>query len=241
VIELGSYEFGIPLRVTCRIGSGRGEIVDVERETELGGPVHTKGTLIIRGLLMDRFGQDVPLNVTATICMEQTYTDVDGDSASMAEACALFSSLADAPISQRIAMTGSIDQRGQVQAVGGINEKIEGFFHVCKARKAVNGCGVIIPKANERDIMLSEEVVEANKSGRFDVYVVETFEEALKVLTGRDWDTGEDSLRAVIRRKLLHLNQIRRKVGKHVVTSEDRTRQSVASAAALTESMAFKY
>jgi predicted ATP-dependent protease len=208
VIELGNYEFGLPLRVTCRVSSGRGEIIDIERETELGGPIHTKGTLIIRGLLMDRFGRDVPLGLTALLCMEQTYSEVDGDSASLAEACTLFSSLANAPISQHFAITGSVDQRGKIQAVGGINEKIEGFFSVCKNLKSKNN-GVIIPASSVLDVMLNEEVTEACKRGEFKVYAVETLEDALFLLTGRKWDEGKDALKPTITETLEHLQRIR--------------------------------
>jgi lon-related putative ATP-dependent protease len=198
VIELGNYNFGVPLRVTCRAGSGRGELVDIERETELGGPIHTKGTLIIRGLLADRFGRDIPLGFNASICMEQTYTDVDGDSASLAECCALMSALAQVPISQAMAVTGSLDQRGQVQAVGGVNEKIEGFFRVCKARGSSKGNAVIIPASNKLDLMLNEEVVAACQAGTFEIYTVEGIEDALKLLTRRFWDKGDDALKPAI-------------------------------------------
>jgi len=208
VIELGNYEFGVPLRVTCRVSSGRGEIIDVERETQLGGPIHTKGTLIIRGLLMDRFGRDVPLGLTALLCMEQTYSEVDGDSASLAEACTLFSSLANVPISQHFAITGSVDQRGKIQAVGGVNEKIEGFFTVCKRLKSKNN-GVIIPASSASDVMLSEEVTEACKNNEFKIFAVETLEDALFLLTGRKWDEGKDALKPAIRETLEHLQRIR--------------------------------
>ena len=223
VVELGGYEFGTPLRITCRIGSGRGEIVDIERETKLGGPIHTKGTLILRGLLADRFGCDVPLGFSATLCMEQTYSDVDGDSASLAEACALLSALSHAPLDQSLALTGSIDQRGQVQAVGGINEKIEGFFRLCQERSAASRqkstsvsatqipetFGVIIPAANAAEIMLAEEVVEACSEGWFSVYTVDTFEDALQLLTQRSWKhdkKGEQALYPAICKTLRQLN-----------------------------------
>lgn len=209
VVELGSYEFGVPLRVTCRIGSGNGELIDIERETELGGPIHTKGALIIRGLLADRFGRDIALGLSATICMEQTYSEVDGDSASLAESCALFSMLANAPIDQRFAMTGSIDQRGQVQTVGGINEKIEGFFNVCHKRKTKVCNGVIVPRVNVPNIMLKEEVVEACENGSFSIYAVDTFEDTIELLTGRSWQKGKNSLHLSIMETLKGLQKIR--------------------------------
>ncbi|MEM7402570.1 MAG: AAA family ATPase [Myxococcota bacterium] len=219
VVELGGYEFGTPLRITCRIGCGRGEIVDIERETKLGGPLHTKGTLILRGLLADRFGCDVPLGFCATLCMEQTYSDVDGDSASLAEACALLSALSHAPLDQSLAITGSIDQRGRVQAVGGVNEKIEGFFRLCQERLAKQSktkspqnqpsFGVIVPTTNEAEIMLTEEVVEACNAGWFAVYTVSSFEDALQLLTQRLWQQGQQALYPAIRKTLQQLNQIR--------------------------------
>lgn len=217
VVELGSYEFGVPLRITCRVSSGRGEIIDIERETQLGGPIHTKGTLIIRGLLADRFGLELPLGLTAHICMEQTYTDIDGDSASLAEACALFSTLAQAPIAQRYAITGSIDQRGRVQAIGGVNEKIEGFFKVCQAMGGSKLHGVVIPKSNIPDLMLSEEVIEACKQNRFEVLAVEDCNDALKILTGRDWQNGANNLKEAIQKTLKHLHSIRQRGHEHLV------------------------
>jgi lon-related putative ATP-dependent protease len=202
VIDLGSYAFGMPVRITCRSGAGKGEIVDIERETELGGPIHTKGTLILKGILLDRFGSDTPLCLQATLCMEQSYSDIDGDSASLAEACALFSSLADAPIRQDVAMTGSIDQRGHAQAVGGVNEKIEGFYRVCQQRDPNGRHEVIIPASNARDLMLDEEIVEACRAGRFRVHTVESLEDALELLTGRSWSKGKNPLQPAILKKL---------------------------------------
>jgi predicted ATP-dependent protease len=188
VIDLGSYAFGMPSRITCRVGAGRGEIVDIERETELGGPIHTKGTQILKGVLLDRFGRDVPLCLQATLCMEQSYSDIDGDSASLAEVCAILSALARLPIRQDVAVTGSIDQLGNAQAVGGVNEKIEGFFRVCRQRAPDRMHEVVIPASNARDLMLDEEIVDACARGLFRVTTVETVEDALLVLTGQRWE-----------------------------------------------------
>lgn len=187
VIDLGSYAFGMPVRITCRTGAGRGEIIDIERETELGGPIHTKGTMILRGILLERFGNDTPLCLQATLCMEQSYSDIDGDSASMAETCALLSSLATIPVRQDVAMTGSIDQSGHAQAVGGVNEKIEGFFRVCQACDPKGSHEVMIPASNARDLMLDEEVRDACAAGTFKITTVETLEDAFEVLTGEAW------------------------------------------------------
>ena len=207
VIELGSYEFGVPIRITCSIGSGRGEIVDIEREAEQAGPLHTKGRLIIQGILANRFGRDIPLGFNATLCMEQTYGEIDGDSASLVETCALLSKLSNTPLSQHFAVTGSIDQRGQVQAVGGVNEKIEGFFNLCQARKSKSTHGVILPFSNINDVVLNEEVVQACQDGIFEIYAVQTVEEAMELLTGKSF---EKELKPEIVKTLEHFNQMRK-------------------------------
>lgn len=205
VLDLGSYAFGVPVRITCRVGAGRGEIIDVEREVELGGPLHTKGTMILKGILLDRFGHAVPLCLQATLCMEQNHSEVDGDSASLAETCALFSALAQAPINQRMALTGAIDQRGRVQAVGGVNEKIEGFWRVCADRDqhhlkqygrlpASEPYEILIPRPNARDLMLDEDVIAACNNGRLRISTVDTLEDALEALTGRSYADGAKSL-----------------------------------------------
>jgi predicted ATP-dependent protease len=205
VIELGSYEFGVPLRVTCRVTFGKGNIVDIERETEQGGPIHTKGRLIILGFLAHCFGREIPMSFNAILCMEQTYGEIDGDSATLAEACTLFSSLSNIPIEQRFAITGSMDQRGQIQAVGGVNEKIEGFFNVCKARGSSTVHGVIIPTSNALDINLNDEVVAACSKGEFEIYTADTFYDAIKLLTGHDW---EQSLQKEVMKTLEHFRRI---------------------------------
>ena len=183
VVEAGNYEFGIPL-ITCQTGCGKGEIIDIERLAEQSGSFHSKGRLIIRGLLSNLFGKDLPFAFHATLCMEQTYSEIDGDSASMAEACALLSALAQVPLDQRFAMTGAIDQMGNVQAVGGINQKIEGFFKVCQEKKSTNTHGVIISAQNIGDTMISEEVLAAAKSKTFNVIGVETVADAMEYTNG---------------------------------------------------------
>lgn len=209
VVEAGNYEFGTPIRVTCQIGCGKGEIIDIERETEQGGPFHSKGRLIIRGLLSNLFGSIMPFSFHATLCMEQTYSEIDGDSASMAEACALLSSLSSTPIFQCFAMTGAIDQMGNVQAVGGINEKIEGFYKVCCSKNITDQCGVIIPAQNIDDTMLSQEVIQAVKKGKFQVISVDKVTEAMKVLTGVDWDGSRNSLQQRCLTQLTKFNNLR--------------------------------
>jgi len=209
VVEVGNYEFGIPLRVTCQTGCGKGEIIDIEREAEQSGIFHSKGRLIIRGLLSNLFGKTLPFAFHATLCMEQTYSEIDGDSASMAEACALLSALAEAPLDQRFAMTGAIDQMGNVQAVGGINQKIEGFFRVVQEKNSSEGHGVIIPTQNIDDIMISEEVLSAVNSGKFHIISVDSIADAMEILTGQSWEKEQPSIRSRIVATLKHFNRLR--------------------------------
>jgi predicted ATP-dependent protease len=184
VVMLGDYLFGMPSRITARVRLGSGGVVDIEREAELGGPLHSKGVMILSGFLAGRYSTDRPLSLAATLVFEQNYGGVEGDSASCAELCALLSALAEAPVRQSIAMTGSVNQHGDVQAIGGVNEKIEGFFDLCNARGLTGTQGVIIPAANVRHLMLKREVIGAVEAGRFAVWPVETVDQALAILTG---------------------------------------------------------
>lgn len=184
VIDLGSFAFGHPARVTASVRLGGGEVVDIEREVKLGGAVHSKGILILAGFLGSRFGLVQPLSLHASLVFEQSYSGVEGDSASLAEACALLSALAELPLEQRLAVTGSINQKGAVQAVGGINEKIEGFFDVCQAQGLSGNQGVIIPDSNREHMMLRQDVVDAAAAGRFHVYTVRTVDQTMELLTG---------------------------------------------------------
>ncbi len=183
VILLGDYAFGRPTRITATAYPGRGEVVDIEQRAELGGPIHTKGVLILGGYLGHQYGQRGPLSLTARLTFEQSYEGVEGDSASAAELIALLSAIAQVPLRQDIAITGSIDQHGHIQAVGGINEKIEGFFAVCRDRGFTGTQGVIIPRANQRHLMLRDEVVEAVQKGQFHIWAVDTLDEAIALLT----------------------------------------------------------
>ncbi len=219
VVEVGNYEFGIPLRITCQTGCGKGEIIDIEREAEQSGTFHSKGRLIIRGLLSNLFGRTLPFAFHATLCMEQTYSEIDGDSASMAEACALLSALSLAPIDQRFAMTGAIDQMGNVQAVGGINEKIEGFFKICQEKKSTEMHAVLVPVKNINDIMLSEEVLLAAQKGSFQIISVDTVADAMEVLTGIGWDGDQKSIKARALATLKHFNRLRDQRQHHPVSS----------------------
>ncbi len=184
VAMLGELDFGHPTRITARVRLGRGEVIDIEREVKLGGPIHSKGVLILAGFLGSRYGLGKPLSLSASLVFEQSYGGVEGDSASCAELCALLSALAEAPIRQELAITGSINQHGDVQAIGGVNEKVEGFFDICQARGLSGGQGVIIPAANANELMLRADVVEASRAGRFHVYAVGTADEAVELLTG---------------------------------------------------------
>jgi lon-related putative ATP-dependent protease len=184
VLQLGSFAFGRPSRITARVRVGAGRVVDIEREVKLGGPLHSKGVMILWGFLAGRYALDTPLALAATLVFEQSYGGVDGDSASAAELLALLSALSELPIKQALAMTGSVNQWGEVQAIGGVNEKIEGFFDVCRARGLNEQQGVLIPKANVQHLMLREDVVEAVRHGQFAVYPVGTVDEGVEILTG---------------------------------------------------------
>lgn len=182
IINLGNYEFGRPTRITATARMGSGEVVDIERESELSGSIHSKGVLILHAFLGSRYATDVPLSLAASLVFEQSYGFVEGDSASLAELCALLSATAQLPIRQSLAVTGSINQHGQVQAIGGVNSKIEGFFDICRARGLTGEQGVIIPAANAKNLMLRADVVEAAAAGVFHVYAVDTIEPALELL-----------------------------------------------------------
>ncbi len=184
VIALGGYSFGVPHRITARVRLGEGELVDIEREVELGGPIHSKGVLILAGYLGGRYAADLPLSLAATLVFEQSYGEVEGDSASSAELYALLSALAQTPLKQSLAVTGSVNQHGEVQAIGGVNEKIEGFFDVCALRGLSGEQGVLIPAANVPHLMLRRDVVEAAEQGRFHIYPVSRIDEGLALLSG---------------------------------------------------------
>ena len=184
VLGLGDISFGRPSRITATTGLGRGGVVDIEREANLSGPLHAKGVMILSGYLTSRFAQDKPLNLSARLVFEQSYSGVDGDSASSTELYALLSSLSGVPIKQGIAVTGSVNQNGEVQAIGGVNFKIEGFYDVCKAKGLTGDQGVLIPASNVENLMLREDVVQAVQEGQFHVWAVKTIDEGIEVLTG---------------------------------------------------------
>ena len=212
VIALGGFAFGRPSRITARVRLGKGEVIDIEREVALGGPLHSKGMLILAGFLGARYAGERPLTLSASLVFEQSYSGVDGDSASSAELYALLSALAEVPIRQSLAVTGSVNQLGDVQAIGGVNEKIEGFFDLCRARGLTGDQGVLIPEANVKHLMLKREVVEAVEAGRFRVYPIATVDQGIEVLTGmaageRDAEGRfpEGSINFLVDRRLQHL------------------------------------
>ena len=184
VLQLGDFAFGRPTRITARVRLGKGELVDIEREVELSGPIHSKGVLILAGFLGSRYAASQPLSLAASLVFEQSYGGIDGDSASSTELYALLSAIAEVPIHQSLAVTGSVNQRGEVQAIGGVNEKIEGFFDICRARGLTGAEGVLIPASNIENLMLRQDVVEAVARGDFHVYPVTSIDEGITLLTG---------------------------------------------------------
>jgi lon-related putative ATP-dependent protease len=220
VTDLGSYRFGHPVRITANTRVGTGNVIDIEREVELGGAIHSKGMMILSSALSSRYAREIPLSLNASVVFEQSYGGVEGDSASVAELSALLSSLSGLPIRQNIAVTGSINQLGRVQVVGGINEKIEGFFDICRQRGLDGSHGVIIPKENDKHLMLREDVVDAVRDGRFTIYGVQNIDEAIGILTGvaagRADDEGnfpEGSVNSRVERQLVDYAQLRQKFG----------------------------
>jgi len=216
VFQLGDFSFAQPSRITANTRLGDGELVDIQREVKLGGSIHSKGVLILSSFLASRYAAEQPLSLAASLVFEQTYGQVEGDSASVAELCALLSSLANAPIRQSLAVTGSVDQFGRVQAIGAVNEKVEGYFDICNQRGLTGSQGVLIPASNVAHLMLRLDVVEAAAAGRFHIYAVATVDEALELLTGIPVGTpdAEGSLDQRVAQRLKHLAELRRKFAK---------------------------
>ena len=218
VLSLGSLSFGRPSRITARYRVGRGEVIDIEREVDLGGPLHSKGVLILSSFLASRYAADRPLSLSASLVFEQSYGGVDGDSASSTELYALLSALADLPINQGMAVTGSVNQYGEVQAIGGANEKIEGFFDICAARGLTGEQGVLIPASNVKHLMLRDDVVRAAKDGKFSIYPIATIDEGIEILTRtpageRDANGhfADGSVNARVEQRLIELAETRRR------------------------------
>jgi len=229
VVQVGGLAFGRPTRISCQVRPGTGRLIDIEREVELGGPIHSKGVLILAGFLSGRYALDTPMSLQASLVFEQSYSGVEGDSASSAELYVLLSTLAEVPLRQDLAVTGSVNQHGEVQAIGGVNEKIEGFFDICRARGLTGGQGVLIPASNVRHLMLRDDVVEACTAGRFAIYAVSTIEEGLALMTGRDagarGDDGaypEGSVNRLVEDRLRAFAQIRRTFVSEAPAAEQR-------------------
>lgn len=184
VIQLAEDAFGVPARITATTRLGEGELVDIEREVDMAGPIHSKGVFILSSYLGARYAPDFPLSLSASLTFEQSYSEIEGDSASLAELCALLSSLAGLPIRQSLAVTGSVNQHGQVQAIGGVNEKIEGFFNICSERGLSGDQGVLVPASNMKHLMLRHNVVDAVHEGKFSVYAIDHADQAIELLTG---------------------------------------------------------
>ncbi|HOI45831.1 MAG TPA: AAA family ATPase, partial [Candidatus Aminicenantes bacterium] len=184
VYDMGQFMFGKPTRITAKTSLGRAGVVNIERESDLSGSTHNKGVLILAGYLRGKYAQDKPFSLTASIAFEQSYGGIDGDSASSTEVYAILSSLSGIPLRQDIAVTGSLNQKGDIQPIGGVNEKIEGFFDVCRARGLTGNQGVIIPVQNVQNLMLREDVIESVAQGRFHIYPVASIDEGIEILTG---------------------------------------------------------
>jgi predicted ATP-dependent protease len=184
VYTLGDVSFGRPSRITAKTFLGRGGVINIERESQLSGPIHNKGVMILSGYLGSKYAQDSPLSLSASLCFEQSYEGVEGDSASSAELYAILSSVSNTPLKQNIAVTGSVNQKGEIQPIGGVNQKIEGFFRVCQAAGFTGDQGVLVPAQNVRNLMLREEVMDAVREGKFHVYSARTIDEGIEILTG---------------------------------------------------------
>ncbi|MDT8452710.1 MAG: ATP-binding protein [Gammaproteobacteria bacterium] len=222
IIQLGDYAFARPSRITATARLGSGKVIDIEREVELGGSIHSKGVLILSSYLANRYARDQPLSLSASLVFEQSYGMVDGDSASVAELCALLSALSKIPIDQSFAITGSVNQHGQIQPIGGVNEKIEGFFDICKARTLTGSQGVIIPASNVKHLMLRSDVVESVRNNQFNVYAVETADQVMELVTGKVAGEADEkdefpkgSINHKVKQSLVMLNRQRQKFAKH--------------------------
>lgn len=235
VIELGNFAFAQPIRITATTRLGEGELVNIEREVKLSGAIHSKGVLILSSFLSARYARNQPLALSASLVFEQSYGQVEGDSASLAELCALLSNLADTPVKQSLSITGSVNQFGQAQAIGGVNEKIEGFFDICNARGLIGEQGVLIPAANVKHLMLRHDVVAAVVAGQFSIYAVENVDQAIALLTGQpagDTDAKgeypEGSINRRIATRLHELIEIRASFAKRLkskTAAKDKTLQ----------------
>jgi predicted ATP-dependent protease len=228
VLQLGDFAFGRPSRITARVRIGKGEVIDIEREVKLSGPFHSKGVLILSSFLAARYAADHPLSLAASLVFEQSYGDIDGDSASSTELYALLSAIAEVPVRQSIAVTGSVNQYGEVQAIGGVNEKIEGFFDVCRQRGLTGEQGVMLPASNVQHLMLHRRVVEAVEAGRFHIWAVSHVDEGIEILTGvaagardENGEYPEGSINRRVEDRLAELTETMRRFGEGGPHDED--------------------
>ena len=212
VYDLGDFSFGRPTRITTKTFAGAKGVVNIERETQLSGRIHDKGVFILSGYLGWKYAQDKPLSLSASLCFEQSYEGVEGDSASSTELYAILSSLSDLPLKQSIAITGSVNQKGEIPPIGGVNEKVEGFFDLCHIKGLTGTQGVIIPHQNVKNLMLRQDVVDAVKQGQFQIYAVKTIDEGMEILTGAhagerqpDGTYPEETVNYLVDRRLRHL------------------------------------
>jgi lon-related putative ATP-dependent protease len=217
VVMMGKSTFGHPTRITARVQVGRGEVINIEREVEMSGPIHSKGVLILSAFLGARYAIEKPLSLSASLVFEQSYGGVEGDSASSTELYALLSAIGEIPLRQSIAVTGSVNQHGYIQPIGGVNEKIEGFFDICYQRGLSGEQGVLIPKSNVKNLMLKKAVRLAVEEGQFNIYAIQTIDEGMEILTGKKMgkrDTEgqfpEGSINYMVEQKLNHFANIRR-------------------------------
>jgi len=216
MIQLGDYSFGRPVRITATARLGPGRVIDIEREANLGGSIHSKGVMILSSYLANRYAREQPMSLSASLVFEQSYGMVEGDSASAAELCALLSALTEVPIKQNFSVTGSVNQYGEIQAIGGVNEKIEGFFDICNARGLSGDQAVIIPASNVKHLMLRADVCEAVSHNRFAIYAVTSIDQLMELLTGRQagvsdhnkYPTG--SLNYLLQSRIDKLNRLRK-------------------------------
>jgi len=232
VYDLGDYMFGKPSRITASTSMGRSGIINIEREADLSGSTHNKGVLILSGYLRKKYAQDKPLTMSASIAFEQSYSGVDGDSASSTEIYALLSSLSGVPLKQCIAVTGSVNQKGEVQAIGGINQKIEGFYDCCRSTGLTGHQGVMMPESNVKDLMLRKDVVEAVKEGKFHIYTVKSIDEGIEILTDKkagerqsDGVFPKGTINYLVNEKLKELAEGLKKFGEEEAKEEKKDRK----------------
>jgi lon-related putative ATP-dependent protease len=234
VIQLGDYTFGRPSRITATARLGQGKVIDIEREVHLGGSIHSKGVLILSSYLANRYAKDQPISLSASLVFEQSYGYVEGDSASAAELCALLSALSEVPIKQSLSVTGSVNQYGEIQTIGGVNEKIEGFFDICNARGLTGDQAVVIPQSNIKHLMLREDVREAVQQNKFAIYSVQTIDQLMELLTGKeagikdkDNHYPKGTVNYLVQKRIDKLNKLRKtyaedsKIQKHDFTRKN--------------------